>query len=136
MQEEPKQVIVVRKDLNMRKGKIAAQAAHASMAVLLNIMDKDDDPLFPLVWFRLGMEKDKALHQWLTKRFTKICVSVDSEQELMDIFNQANEAKLLCAMITDAGLTEFNGVPTRTCLAIGPAYPERIDPITQHLKLL
>lgn len=133
---EPKQVIVMRKDLNMRKGKIAAQAAHASMAVILDMMDKSDDPLFPLVWFRLGMEKDKALHQWLSKRFTKICVSVDSEQELMDIFKQARQSKLSCSLITDAGLTEFNGVPTKTCVAIGPDYPERIDPITQHLKLL
>lgn len=136
MQSEPKQVIVIRKDLNMRKGKIAAQAAHASMKVILDQMDGDDDPMFPLVWYHLGVHRDKALHQWLLGRFTKICVSVDSEQELMEIYNQARQAKLLCALITDAGLTEFNGVPTKTCIAIGPAYPEQVDPITGHLKLL
>lgn len=137
MQGEPKQVIVIRKDLNMRKGKIAAQAAHASMKVILDQMDGDDDPMFPLVWYHLGVERDKALHQWLfTGRFKKICVSVDSEQELMDIYNQARQAKILCTLVVDSGLTEFNGVPTKTCIAVGPDYPERIDPITGHLKLL
>ena len=133
---EPKQVIVVRKDLNMRKGKIAAQVAHASLSILVNRMEKTDDPFFPLVWFRFGTEKDKALHQWLTNRFTKICVSVDSEEELIEIYSQAKKAKLPCSLITDSGATEFHGVPTITCAAIGPAYPNEVDPITGHLKLL
>jgi PTH2 family peptidyl-tRNA hydrolase len=76
------------------------------------------------------------LGQWLEGRFTKVCVSVDSEQELIDIYEQAKSAGLLCSIITDAGLTEFNGVPTKTAVAIGPAYPEEVDPITRHLKLL
>jgi PTH2 family peptidyl-tRNA hydrolase len=136
MQQEPKQVIVIRKDLNMRKGKIAAQAAHASMAVVLDMMEREDDPMFPLTWFRLGVLKDSPLHHWITQRFKKVCVSVDSEQELMEVYGKAKQAKLPCALITDSGLTEFGGVPTRTCIAIGPESPELIDPITGHLKLL
>ena len=67
---------------------------------------------------------------------TKICVSTDSEQELKGLITQAQSAGLLCALIIDSGLTEFNGVLTPTCCAIGPAKAEDIDLITGHLKLL
>jgi PTH2 family peptidyl-tRNA hydrolase len=75
--------------------------------------------------------------QWLsTGRMTKICVRVDSEKELFDIQRKAREAGLTVHVITDAGLTEFKGVPTKTCLAIGPNRSDEIDAITGHLKLL
>lgn len=154
MPREPKQVIVVRKDLNMRKGKIAAQVAHASMKVLLDIghMVRWRDDLhgdlyrieyqIPL-WHtdqtpfngQPGRDYTAAI-EWLEGRFTKICVSVDSEQQLMEIYDKAKQADVLCSLVTDAGLTEFGGIPTNTCVAVGPDYPERIDPITMHLKLL
>lgn len=63
-------------------------------------------------------------------------MSVDSEAELDEIFQKAVDANLYVGMIVDAGLTEFNGVPTKTCLAIGPEWSEDIDKITSHLKLL
>lgn len=130
MQSEPKQVIVVRKDLNMRKGKMCAQAAHASMAALLNAGAYQGDK------FMLVLRTD-ALTKWLKGKFTKIVVSVDSEQELLDIYNQVVESGIKYhSLITDCGLTEFNGVPTLTCMAIGPDWPESIDKITGHLKLL
>ena len=129
----PKQVIVMRKDLNMRKGKMVAQGAHASMKVLLDrskiIVDENgmDQRI---------MHMTDPMREWVEGLFTKICLSVDSEQELIDIYNKAKEAGIPCAMIEDAGLTEFNGVVTKTCIAIGPDYPENIDVITRHLKLL
>src|SRR5882672_3343272 len=99
MPSEPKQVIVIRKDLNMRKGKMSAQAAHASMKVILDNAEVGDDPMFSLVWLRFGMPRDGALHQWIvTGRFKKICVSVDNEQELMEIFSKAKLAGLLCSL--------------------------------------
>lgn len=130
---EPKQVLVVRKDLNMRKGKIAAQAAHASMKAILSE---------GLLVQRLGNDEiaiplhRPELREWLQGRFTKVCVSVDSEQELLDIYRQAVDAGLICSIITDAGLTEFNNVPTKTVVAVGPAYPDDVNKITGHLKLL
>lgn len=144
---ELKQIIILRKDLNMRKGKMVAQGAHASMAVIVNLLEtrviysepngSDFDGLSEYGFF---ISQDNPgfnlLKQWLEGKFTKICVSVDSEQELRDIFNKAQAAGLLCSLIQDAGLTEFGGVPTFTAAAIGPARPEDIDPITQHLKLL
>lgn len=134
-QSEPKQVIVVRKDLNMRKGKIAAQAAHASMGVILKLMRYDNIIKDEGLEYFVFESSRPAVTQWLNGRFTKVCVSVDSEQELLDIVKQAEDAGLPVVLITDAGLTEFNGVPTNTCCAIGPAYQEEINPITGHLKL-
>jgi PTH2 family peptidyl-tRNA hydrolase len=113
-----KQVLVIRKDLNMRKGKIAAQAAHASLkATLANLYHPE-------------------VKAWLDSAFTKICVSVDSEEELQSIVDAAIADGLITAVITDSGRTEFNGVPTVTCAAVGPASEEQIDKITGHLKLL
>jgi len=131
---EAKQVIVIRKDLNMRKGKIAAQAAHASLKIILDMMEHRRHGL--VTRWALYVAEDTPLAEWLNGRFTKICVSVDSEQELLDIYNKALNAKLSVALITDAGLTEFNNVPTKTCIAIGPDWPDKIDAITGHLKLL
>ncbi len=124
-----KQVIVMRKDLNMRKGKMIAQGAHASMKVFFDQMKQIDDKEF---YF---MPSDEEV-EWINGIFTKICLSCNSEQELLDLYQKAKEAKLTCALITDSGLTEFKGIPTNTCIAIGPAKAEDIDRITGSLSLL
>lgn len=113
-----KQVIVIRKDLKMRRGKEIAQGSHASMAFLLN-----------------SDATKEQIDEWLKGGQTKVCVSVDSEEELIDIQQKALEVNLIVNMITDLGRTEFNGIPTKTCLAIGPNNAEEIDKITGHLKL-
>lgn len=117
---EAKQIIVMRTDLNMRKGKMIAQGAHASLKVVL---DYKDHP-----W--------AALTSWLEGAFVKICVRVDSESELFAVVNEARKAGLHVGLVQDAGRTEFAGVPTYTCAAIGPEFPEDIGPVTDHLKLL
>lgn len=129
-----KQVIVIRKELGMRKGKIAAQAAHASMAVFLRAPEavfRDVNGQKELV-----IALDEPSHAWLTGRFRKICLSVNSEAELVELYRKASEAGLRCALIRDSGLTEFKGVPTLTALAIGPHSNEEINPLTRHLPLL
>ncbi len=127
----PKQIIVIRKDLNMRKGKMVSQGAHASMGAVLSVMQKE----YPDMW-HLAMDKHPALQEWLNGPFTKITVSVDSEQELLDLQEKAKEAGFINCLITDNGTTEFGGVPTNTALAIGPAYSDELAPLTGHLKLL
>ena len=120
-----KQVIVVRNDLNMRKGKMIAQGAHASIMFLVHRLCNPE----------IG-KKDSAIQEWLTHGMTKICVRVDSEAELLEIGQKAEDAGLTVHVITDAGHTEFGGVPTKTCLAIGPDEEEKIDAVTGNLKLL
>jgi PTH2 family peptidyl-tRNA hydrolase len=130
MERTAKQVIVMRKDLGMRKGKMIAQGAHASMKVLLQAGSLDDTrEHFTLTTW-------PALAAWLSGRFTKVCVSVDSEAALDAIVERAREAGVPCALIVDAGQTEFRGVPTKTCCAVGPAWTEDVDAITGGLSLL
>lgn len=125
---EHKQVIVMRKDLNMRKGKLVAQGAHASLGAILQQMKREDDKLV------LDLN-DQRLAPWVTGRFKKICVYVNTEQELLDIYEAANAAGLIASLIVDAGLTEFNGVPTKTAVAVGPDQEDKIDSICKHLPL-
>jgi PTH2 family peptidyl-tRNA hydrolase len=122
-----KQVIVIRKDLNMRKGKIAAQAAHASVAVLTDCLVKGD-----VLWtFWPGEE----MEHWLENSFTKICVYVNSEEELLGIYKHAKKREIICSLIKDSGKTEFKE-PTYTAVAVGPAEVEIVNKITGELPLL
>jgi PTH2 family peptidyl-tRNA hydrolase len=112
-----KQVLIVRKDLNMRKGKMCSQVAHASVRTL---EEHPDNPLM-LEWLNTGM--------------TKIVVGCNSEDELLQLYEQAKRTCDITALIRDAGKTEFDG-PTLTVLAIGPDREHKIDSITKDLKLL
>lgn len=145
----PKQVIVMRRKFpigpngemkKVRTGKMIAQGAHASMAVLLNKM-KPFDPS------KIGYAGNKGNSlelsnipeswvKWLNGSFTKVVLVVDTEEELLDLHKKAEKEYLPTSLITDNGLTEFNGVPTNTCIAIGPAMSDEIDKITGHLPLL
>ncbi len=127
--KEAKQVIVWRADLKVRKGKCMAQAAHSSVGALLSIAERKDGKII------IDTTKDKYLKQWLEGRFKKVTLQCENEKELVELYNQAKSAGLICCLITDAGLTEFNGVPTKTCIGIGPADPDEIDKITGDLKL-
>jgi PTH2 family peptidyl-tRNA hydrolase len=134
MNESVKQYIVVRTkypDNNggtrkLRTGKLIAQAAHASMAFLTDKIKSSPDETIPLT------EEEKI---WVFDKFTKITLYVETEEELLDVFNKAKENDLTAYLITDSGLTEFNNVPTNTAIAIGPHYSDKIQPVTQHLPL-
>ena len=129
---ETKQVIVIRKDLKMRKGKMIAQGAHASMKVLLDHCIKSMDGR---TYIMMAHPVNPWYH-WLNGLFTKVVVGCDSEKELMDLKLEAGANHIPCALIQDSGKTEFHGEPTYTALAIGPEEIEKIDKITGHLKLL
>lgn len=128
-----KQVVVIRKDLKMRRGKEIAQGAHAAMAFLLhelNIHEEEDDNAY-----LIGRFKTDVVREWMYKMQTKVTLQVNSEDELLAVYERAKLAGLTVHLITDAGATEFHGVPTKTCLAIGPDEAERIDAITRNLRL-
>lgn len=128
---EIKQVIIVRKDLNMRKGKIAAQVAHASVKSITDRMEKS----VPLKWY-LPMNSSDTMTLWLTGIFTKVVLGVESKSQLFIIASRAAEAGIQITPIEDEGKTEFGNVKTFTCVAIGPDYSDKIDEITEHLKLI
>jgi PTH2 family peptidyl-tRNA hydrolase len=139
MSETHKQVLVMRKDLNCRKGKMIAQGAHASVAAILKgsvkwFMQRPEGQSEPLECICIPLTPD--IRPWLEGKFTKICVSVDSEAELLAIHQKAKTANLITSLILDAGLTEFGGIPTYTACAVGPGPSAKIDEITGTLKLL
>lgn len=117
-------VIVVRKDLNMRKGKVGAQCSHGALGIILDNLKKDSNYL----------SKD-PVKTWLETSFRKIVLYVENEQELIDIYNKALNYKLKAKLIIDKGDTEFHHIPTKTVVAIGPDYSYKIDEVTSSLKL-
>lgn len=119
---EVKQIIVIRRDLKMRRGKEIAQGAHASSSWMVQQL--------------LGRHFLTSVQRlWLSGKFTKITVQVNSETELLLLADLARYSGIDCHLIEDSGATEFAGIPTKTALALGPDYAFRLDPITGKLKL-
>ncbi len=114
-----KQIIVVRMDIKMSKGKIAAQAGHA--AVSASEYARKNRPEWWTPWIREGQ--------------CKIALKVKSEQELLELERKARNSGLPAALIIDRGLTELPP-ETITCLGIGPAPSDKVDTITGKLNLL
>lgn len=117
-----KQVICYRRDLKMRKGKIAAQCAHAAMKVLLD-HNVATGPRMQAVF-------PGPVAVWMRRGFAKVVLSVDDEAALEAVATHGEARGIPVARITDAGRTEFKGVPTRTTVALGPWEAGAIDAIT------
>lgn len=135
-----KQIIVWRNDLKVRKGKIAAQVAHASMAFLTRELHWDttqdgEEHMFHSLSF-FSEKQAEAIQSWLKNSFRKIVVYVNSETELREIYKKALDKGFIASIITDNGATEFKGMPTVTCVAIGPANDDDFIGLTDHLPLL
>jgi peptidyl-tRNA hydrolase, PTH2 family len=101
-----KQVIIMRTDLNMRKGKMIAQGSHASMKIFFDRMKKEYDTTILLC---NGFECTFTYNmiEWMKGSFTKIVVGCNSEEELLELKKQADEADIVNAIILDNGQTEF-----------------------------
>jgi PTH2 family peptidyl-tRNA hydrolase len=136
-----KQVILVRDDLKMRKGKFAAQVAHASMKVFFDRKETIDGVVFDEVdgWHRiepldgqdyLFVRLNPSMYAWVFGTFAKIVLLVTSEEILLRAQKEARAMGIPEALITDLGFTEFHGQPTHTALAIGPDEADRIDLLT------
>lgn len=125
-----KQVILVRKDLNMRRGKEIAQGSHAAMDFLI-------EPLRQLLMLGQPAKLDltEVEKHWMVHGMAKVCLKVNSEAELLSHHEKARAAGLKSYLIRDSGRTEFHGQPTFTACAIGPDEADRIDAITGDLVL-
>ena len=137
-----KQMIVMRRDLKMRKGKIAAQSGHACVEAILMALAREQrlgqvrvTPGGEWVYLEDDGREATALSDWFDAGVAKVCVYVDSEEELLDIYEQGLEQGFAVALIRDAGMTEFHGESTFTCLAFEPLRADQIDPITGELPL-
>lgn len=113
-----KQVIVVRTDLGMGKGKIAAQVGHACVLGAEHVRKTNPE------WFNKW---------WMGQE--KVVVKVDGIKELDEVKRAAIDLGLPWSEVTDAGHTQI-APGTTTCISIGPAPEELVDKITGDLKLL
>ncbi|ALU12062.1 peptidyl-tRNA hydrolase [Ignicoccus islandicus DSM 13165] len=116
-----KQSIVVRTDLKMGRGKIAAQVAHASCEAVFIALER-------AIW-------REWVHKWRMEGQKKVVLKASSESELLELYSKALKKGLPCSLIRDAGLTQLPP-NTLTAIAIGPAPEEMVNELTSHLKLL
>jgi peptidyl-tRNA hydrolase, PTH2 family len=117
--DEFKQVIIIRKDLDMGAGKTVAQGAHASVMSYLETVKIDKD----------------AAEEWLAQGQKKIVLKVDNEAALKKLYDAFRYMKVPCAIVNDAGLTQLEP-GTATAVGVGPWKKEEIDKFTSALKLL
>ena len=113
---ELKQVILVRADLKLPKGKLGAQCAHASVEAVL----KSDDGI---------------IRTWQMTGQKKIVLKVDNDKMLIKFFQDAKDLGLKASLITDAGRTCI-APGTKTCVGIGPDEEDKIDQLTGELKMM
>jgi len=114
-----KQVIVVRQDLKMGKGKLAVQVAHAAVA------SAEQARRYKPSWY----------DSWIHENQAKICVKIETEEELRTLKGRIDEIGIPNALIQDAGLTQLEP-GTTTCLGIGPLPSDMADRYTGELKLM
>ncbi|KAM3959503.1 peptidyl-tRNA hydrolase 2, mitochondrial [Aphomia sociella] len=116
---EYKVVLVVRTDLNMSKGKIAAQCGHAAVGVFDKAQKKDPE----------------GLKLWQMTGQAKVALKTDSIDEIKQIADNAKKMGLITSLVRDAGRTQIapNSI---TVLGVGPAPKDIVDKVTGHLKLL
>lgn len=139
-ERDVKQVIVVDKSKQMNVGKIVAQGSHASLGALLTMFNKKTY-LGERTKYEVTFNEGSILDKWLNGIFTKVCLGVNSESEMLEIYtnviryNETAKEKIPIVLIEDCGKTCFHGEKTKTCLGIGPFWSNVIDEFTGHLKL-
>lgn len=136
MKREVKQYIIIREDLGMSTGKIAAQASHSSMKVFFDKFEEteveNDDGEFKKAFLFTPTPEEKL---WINGLFTKIVKKVKNEYQLLKAYEKAKELGLNCSLIKDAGLTELKG-ENYTAIAIGPNYIDKCEPVVKKIRNL
>lgn len=135
--ENIKQLIIVRKDLEMPVGKLAAQVSHASLLSFLNSLDKTNEKNERIENNQeiFILNKDNYSYDWLHGSFAKVTLGVKNENQLLKYKKIAEENDIPFALITDEGRTCFDGEPTITCLGVGPYENDTLDKFFKKLRL-
>lgn len=119
LDEEIKQTIIIRIDLDMGRGKLVAQGAHASL----------------MSYFEAERADKAVAKKWLDTGEKKIVLKVSDEEALVKLFKAFQYKKVPCALVSDAGLTQLPP-GTKTALGVGPWISSEIDQFTKGFKLL
>ena len=136
-----KQVIVVRGDLGLKGGKLAVQVAHASVGFLAEKLCGGSNA----TWLNgeegvtFNRQRNAVLSSeqlsWLTYGFKKVVLKAETLKDLLHLQECAQVTGMTVCPVIDAGLTQFGGVPTLTCIGIGPHHSEAMDILTKDYKL-
>lgn len=138
MTANTKQVIVMRRDLKMRRGKEISQGGHGVLAFITRKMRNEYLNIFQKLLAYFGIYiiiLNKVEQDWINSSFKKVTVRVNSEQELLDLLDKAALFGIKANLVEDSGFTEFDGVVTKTCVVLGPAYDDYVDQLTSKLEL-
>lgn len=119
----------MRRDLHMRKGKAIAQACHGAVNIALKTLDRDGLP-WHIEEDRIYVDGESELSDWFSNSYTKICLYVDSDEVLLNLKKNADDAGILSFLVQDDVATEFHGMGTYTCIVFEPLDSTVIDPIT------
>lgn len=114
-----KMVFVVRTDIGLRSGKIAAQCCHAAI----------------LCYEKSLITNENTLRSWIERGQAKVVLKVNNLASLEEIYKQAKDSDITAELVRDAGHTQVTP-GTITVLGIGPDTVEKVDSVTKHLKLL
>jgi len=118
-----KMVLIVRQDLGMGVGKIAAQVGHAVLGAYQNILESQD------------VKHKEALYNWEENGQAKIVLKIKNKEEMLEVSKKAKQAGLNSYLVADAGRTQIEP-GSLTVLAVGPACSADLDPVTGHLRLM
>lgn len=132
-----KQVIVVRKDLNMSRGKIAGQVSHACMKIFFKTLSPNHVAVPTDNWYLndsyvsgWNLPNLPFFEDYINGSFTKIVVKVESEEELLEVYEKARQMKIHSCLIFD------NTLQKNTVAGLGPWNSDELDKLTGHLSLL
>uniref|UniRef100_A0A6M2DKW8 peptidyl-tRNA hydrolase n=1 Tax=Xenopsylla cheopis TaxID=163159 RepID=A0A6M2DKW8_XENCH len=114
-----KMVFVVRTDIGLRSGKVAAQCCHAAILCYEKSLNTNED----------------VLRSWIKRGQAKIVLKVNNLASLEEVYKQAKDLNIVAELVKDAGHTQV-APSTVTVLGIGPDVVEKVDKVTKHLKLL
>lgn len=134
-----KQVLIVRRDLNLPTGELVVQVTHAAARALMKAISKEGrvDQLRTdsedWVYLEAPEGQDSPLTDWFQSDMAKIYASVDSEEALLELDRRAREAGVTTALIQEDGLTEFPGMPIYTALGFEPLEASRADAFVEGL---
>lgn len=120
-----KMILLIRKDIGMTPGKAIAQGSHAVLGVFTDMIDviaACNDGKQNFIGY---MTAD--MREWLEGSFAKVALKCNNSQDIEDAEQWAKDNNIPYKKITDNGTTQFDNVPTITCIAVGPCRSEILN---------
>lgn len=129
-----KQIVVIRKDLKLSKTEMLTQSNYATSELIKSFMKRDKQFLGKNIKYVIETELNSALDILLSKADNKEFFIVDSEDELLHLYNKVKISNIPVVLIEDSSLRGSKKDKVKTCICIGPVKEEEISKIVGHLQ--